>query len=37
MTAFMVTMLPAYDKAILLVGFAAAMIMACSYTFSIKK
>jgi len=32
-----VTILPAYTEAILLLGFAAAMIVACSYTFSIKK
>jgi ABC-2 type transport system permease protein len=32
-----VTILPAYTEAILLVCFAAAMIVACSYTFSIKK
>jgi ABC-2 type transport system permease protein len=32
-----VTTLPAYTEAILLLGFAAAMIVACSYTFSIKK
>jgi len=32
-----VTTLPVYTEAILLLGFAAAMIVACSYTFSIKK
>ena len=36
-TAGTVTTLPAYAEAILLIGFAAAMIVACSYTFNIKK
>jgi ABC-2 type transport system permease protein len=31
------TALPVYAETIILIGFAAAMIAACSYTFSIKK
>lgn len=32
-----VTVLPVFAEALLLLGFTAAMIIACSYTFNIKK
>ncbi|MDD5495126.1 MAG: ABC transporter permease [Dehalococcoidia bacterium] len=33
----MATVLPVYAEILILMGFAAAMIAACAYTFSIKK